>query len=401
MDNLRWILLLIGVAIIAVVYVFTRFEIWQKLANLPKLFQLEKSPYSEQRVRHEPAAFEDAHHPVEEEHNFEFTIPDIHDESPRLHAEPTLDTHDEDDAPPAGLAYPYLGDVAELDHDTASQQRESEYASSASQAPHDPFEVEDRAEPQALEEEQGEEESLQQEPLEQEALEQEAWVSEEVEPEEVEQERVAPKKSEQVPPAFAAKEAAAPEIDYAHLEDNPDVEDIQLDQILAEELEPTVREEPPEPLVASVDVEPLVLVLTVMAAQGSRIPGLALLAALEAEGLRYGEMQIFHYFHGNKTPPVFGLVNVVEPGVFDPATMDEFSTPGVTLFCQLPGVMPPRDAFERMLSCARNLADRLQARLCDDRRNALSNQALSHYRDQISAFERKLMLAQKNIARKR
>jgi cell division protein ZipA len=124
--------------------------------------------------------------------------------------------------------------------------------------------------------------------------------------------------------------------------------------------------------------------------------------ALAAEGLRYGDMRIFHFFAAENNEPrvgnreaVFSLANLVEPGYFELENMAELETPGLSLFCQLPGPLPGNEALECMLDKARGLAVRLDGRMCDDKRNVFTAQARTHYQDRIAAFERELVLARK------
>lgn len=143
------------------------------------------------------------------------------------------------------------------------------------------------------------------------------------------------------------------------------------------------------------DVDPLVLVLSVLARDENKFSGSDLKSALEAEGLKHGDMDIFHYHMTGKKDAVFSVASVVEPGTFDLETIDEYATPGLSLFCQLPSSMAGADAFGLLLKKAQNIADKLEGQLCDDKRNLLSEQATAHYRDRITAFEHELVLARK------
>lgn len=150
----------------------------------------------------------------------------------------------------------------------------------------------------------------------------------------------------------------------------------------------------------ALDIKPLVLVLTVMAADGRPWKGADLQGALEAEGLRHGDMNIFHFRPAERDDAVFSVANAVEPGVFDLAAMAGLETPGVTLFCQLPGPLAGDAAFDLMLAKARALAERLGGHVCDDRRNPLTAQTISHYHDRIETFARELAIARKKVAEK-
>lgn len=140
--------------------------------------------------------------------------------------------------------------------------------------------------------------------------------------------------------------------------------------------------------------ERLVVVLTVIARRGEKLPGAALRAAFEAQGLRYGEKGLFHHHAsgGPPAPPLFSVINIVQPGTFDLDTIDTMATPGIGLFLCLPGPKDPGEAFERMIDTARRLAGTLDAQLCDETRSTLSVQALNHLRERIAEYGRQRRL---------
>ncbi len=143
------------------------------------------------------------------------------------------------------------------------------------------------------------------------------------------------------------------------------------------------------------DVEPLVLVLTVLAKNENPFNGSAIKEVLEAEDVKHGDMEIFHFHIGNEKYAVFSVASVVEPGAFDLETIDKYETPGLSLFCQLPGPEKSTDAFNILLDKARNIAEKLDGQLCDDKRNLLTEQAIGHYHDRITAFDHEMVLASK------
>ena len=137
--------------------------------------------------------------------------------------------------------------------------------------------------------------------------------------------------------------------------------------------------------------ESLVVVLTVIARRGEKLSGATLRAALEARDLRYGENGLFHCRASGDPPgaaPLFSVINAVQPGVFDPNTIDSMTTPGIGLFMCLPGPKDPEAAFERMVGAGRRLASALDAQLCDETRSTLSAQVLNHLRERIAEHGR-------------
>ena len=139
----------------------------------------------------------------------------------------------------------------------------------------------------------------------------------------------------------------------------------------------------------------LMLALTVVA-QGRQLRGSQVLKAVTASGLSYGKMGIFHYFSPTRPGPraLFSVANVVEPGTFNLAQMEEVSTPGMILFAN---VTRPEDAmstFNVMLEKARQLAAALDANVCDGRRSTLSKQGIEHIYSEIGEFQRRSRLVQ-------
>lgn len=123
-----------------------------------------------------------------------------------------------------------------------------------------------------------------------------------------------------------------------------------------------------------------------VAAGGERLVGSRLQALFSRHGLRHGEMGIFH-LHDAEGRVQFSVANLVEPGSFDPATMDTLSTPGIALFLRLPGPTSAEIAFDRMIRIARGMADELEARLLDRQQSTLTRQTEQHLRDEMRAWD--------------
>jgi|GEM_PF-4552114 len=143
------------------------------------------------------------------------------------------------------------------------------------------------------------------------------------------------------------------------------------------------------------DVEPLVIVINIMAREGSRFPGVDVEEALREAGLRYGEMQLYHYRSETQpegTLPIFTALNTVKPGTLSPEEFPEMQTPGIAMVLRLPGVEEPASAFEIMYRACQGIAEYLGGKLCDESRSHLTTQALNHLREQISEYSRKLRI---------
>ena len=142
--------------------------------------------------------------------------------------------------------------------------------------------------------------------------------------------------------------------------------------------------------------EPLICAIAVMAKPGHRFSGGSICEALEAAGLRYGPMGIFHYYGSGGQPhsqPVFSAANMLEPGSFNLADLDNLHTPGLMLFLQLPGAVDGAQAFDLMLGSGKQLAQWLGGELRDETRSSLTPQSISHMRERIIDFGRKRLLA--------
>jgi len=138
-----------------------------------------------------------------------------------------------------------------------------------------------------------------------------------------------------------------------------------------------------------------VLIINVMAPEGDCFEGNDLLRVMVAAGMRFGEMSIFHYHQGGGAdgPVVFSLANMVVPGVFDLAQMEEFTTPGVSLFLALPIEGEAIKAFEQLLATSRRIAELLGGELKDENRSVFTAQTAEHYRQRVMEYQRRKALA--------
>ncbi|MGB1261582.1 MAG: cell division protein ZipA [Cognaticolwellia sp.] len=142
---------------------------------------------------------------------------------------------------------------------------------------------------------------------------------------------------------------------------------------------------------AAADIEPQVIVLSVVMQQGQAMSGAALLPTLLTLGMKYGEMNIFHRHQDNagNGKVTFSLANLMKPGTFDLDDIENFSTQGITLFMTLPNAGDAFEVFEQMLSAAKQLAVEFGGQLLDDKRSVMTKQTEQHYMGLIREFERK------------
>lgn len=146
------------------------------------------------------------------------------------------------------------------------------------------------------------------------------------------------------------------------------------------------------PLAAAPQTDPEeVLIINIMAHKGEVFNGLDLLDIVLKCGLRYGSMDIFHRYSDTKGEGalLFSMANMVKPGTFDLDAMDEFTTPGVSLFMTLPIDADSMQSFELMVETAQAISQTLHGELKDEQRSAMTRQTIEHSRQRISDFERK------------
>jgi len=143
------------------------------------------------------------------------------------------------------------------------------------------------------------------------------------------------------------------------------------------------------------DIEPQIIILSVVMPANQLMSGAALLPCLLTLGMKYGEMDIFHRHQDNagNGGVSFSLANMLNPGSFDLDTMETFATQGVTLFMALPNAVDAFAAFEQMLAAAKQLATEFNGQLLDDKRNVLTKQGEQHYVSKIREFDRQYRLA--------
>lgn len=143
------------------------------------------------------------------------------------------------------------------------------------------------------------------------------------------------------------------------------------------------------------DLEDKIVAIHVAAPEGHVFAADALVDALQRAGLEYGEHGIFHRQVRTERGParVFSVANMIKPGWFDLDRVAQDETPGAAFFLQLPGPVDGMAAFDDMLGVARRVADDLGGRLLDGRRCDLSRQAMAHIREELREYRRRLHLA--------
>jgi cell division protein ZipA len=125
-----------------------------------------------------------------------------------------------------------------------------------------------------------------------------------------------------------------------------------------------------------------ILTLRILAAR-ERFAGRTLRQALAAEGFIHGRLSIFHKA-GSDSRAVLSAASLTQPGSFELATMDTQRYGGLNLFAVLPGPLTAPEAFEELLASARQLNERLQGTLQDERGDALTAARIAIMRAELA-----------------
>ncbi len=116
--------------------------------------------------------------------------------------------------------------------------------------------------------------------------------------------------------------------------------------------------------------------------------GYELLQALLASGLRYGEMNVFHYYaqKNERKQVLFSLASAQEPGTFDLPNMGGFSCFGLCFFMRLNPNVDVNKAFDKMLELAAGLADDLGGQVLDEQQKPLTKEKMLELRQKVHQF---------------
>jgi cell division protein ZipA len=140
-----------------------------------------------------------------------------------------------------------------------------------------------------------------------------------------------------------------------------------------------------------------ILALRLVAPAAERFPGRALRLALAAEGFLLGKFAIFHK-PDETNRAVLSAASLTQPGAFDLETMDSQRYGGLSLFAVLPGPKSAPQAFEDLLAAARNLNERLQGALQDERGGPLTPLRVASLRESLRAEAPTVSAARANEA---
>jgi FtsZ-interacting cell division protein ZipA len=194
---------------------------------------------------------------------------------------------------------------------------------------------------------------------------------------------VAPSDAAAAPPApavlseAAVEEGLAPDEALAPARDEVSLENaIPGEPSASAEIGPRVDWPP--------DYQRRVVALRLVAPQPEQFAGRSLRQALAAEGFVLGRFDIFHK-PDDAQRAIVSAASLTRPGTFDAETMDSQHFGGLSLFAVLPGPMSPPQAFEELVSAARNLNDRLCGVLQDEGGTPLTPARIASLRERLSS----------------
>lgn len=180
-------------------------------------------------------------------------------------------------------------------------------------------------------------------------------------------------------------------------EEEPPVEDEPVAAVepVRSEPPPKRREAQPAPAAEAPKAPDEVLIINVMARRGEVFAGPELLEAMVSNGLRYGDMDIFHRHESEdgRGKILFSAANMVVPGTFDLSAMDDFTSPGISMFLSLPIASDSLAAYNLMADTAHGIAEALGGELKDENRSVMTRQTIEHGRQRVIEYERKRRLA--------
>lgn len=123
----------------------------------------------------------------------------------------------------------------------------------------------------------------------------------------------------------------------------------------------------------------------VVSGSGERLSGRAVRLAMTACGFVHGPFGIYHLPDQSGRAQI-SAASLSKPGVLDPVTLDFQRLLGLSLFTVLPGTLPPATALDQLIETARELSQRLGARLQDDRGRPLDGDRLEDLRDRVQSL---------------
>ncbi|MGA8705354.1 MAG: cell division protein ZipA C-terminal FtsZ-binding domain-containing protein [Steroidobacteraceae bacterium] len=133
------------------------------------------------------------------------------------------------------------------------------------------------------------------------------------------------------------------------------------------------------------DGERHIVALRLVPASNDRLSGRAVRLAITGCGFVHGPLGIYHQpDHSGRA--LVSAASLSKPGLLDPQTLDFQRLAGLNLFTVLPGPLSPAAALDHLLETARELSQRLPARLQTEQGQPLDADRLEDLRDRMQSL---------------
>lgn len=158
--------------------------------------------------------------------------------------------------------------------------------------------------------------------------------------------------------------------------------------------QPTPQKTAPTEQLALQEQEPppapdMVLSLILQADEGGSFKGKDFMPLVLSQGLRHGEMGIFHRHTGGGGKPgviMYSVANAIKPGIFDLTNIESFETPAFAFFMTMPGPTDPIAAFEGMVKTIKMFQSELGGQILDDSKSVYTEQRYQHQLDTLREY---------------
>lgn len=134
-------------------------------------------------------------------------------------------------------------------------------------------------------------------------------------------------------------------------------------------------------------IQPTDLFIFNVAAKEDRLlGGHELLQFFLTAGLRFGDMSIFHRheFSDGTGPVLFSVTNMMAPGVFDPDTMEQFKSEGVSFFLTVPNEhIDIKNSFDMMLRAVEQMAEEFDCDVLNAEREKMTREDFMEYNNRL------------------
>jgi len=162
-----------------------------------------------------------------------------------------------------------------------------------------------------------------------------------------------------------------------------------VEQLSLDEISPVPEGRESEQLSASAQQDK-VISLILRAPSDKSFKGKDFMPLLLSQGLRHGDMQIFHRHDagasGKPGQVQYSVANAIAPGTFDIDHIEQFDTPAFAFFMQLPGPREPKKAFENMVNTIKLLQQELGGQILDESKSVYTEQTHQHQLEQLQVY---------------